>query len=110
RSIEGKNFNDSEEYADRFDLPAHELRSIPKTPNNVPYFHADATPSSCFATFSTGGIHGAEVDQGAFDADMSLHLEQDATIRIARLPLPEATDFRAEDTRQHNPLTLPADP
>lgn len=107
RSIEGKNFNDSEEYADMFDLPAHELRSIPKRPNNVPYFHADATPSSCFATFSTGGIHGAEVDQAAFEADRAVHLEQDAMIKIAKLLYPEPAGFIAEAKRQHNQLTLP---
>ncbi|WP_326742827.1 hypothetical protein [Streptomyces sp. NBC_01768] len=107
RSIEGQNFNDSEEYRDLFDLPAKSLRELPKAPNNVPYFHRDASPSSCFVTFSTGGIHGAEADMTVFDADSFEHREQAAAIGIARLFYPDAKDFVAEAKRQHNLLALP---
>ncbi|MFF3127006.1 hypothetical protein ACFVRD_32940 [Streptomyces sp. NPDC057908] len=107
RSIEGQNFNDSEEYRDLFSLPAKSLRELPKTPNNVPYFHRDASPSSCFATFSTGGIHGAEANMTVFDADSFEHREQAAMIGIARLFYPNAKDFVAEAKRQHNLLALP---
>lgn len=39
---------------------AHELASVARPPLNVPYFDSHGEPTSCFATFSTGGIHGAE--------------------------------------------------
>ncbi|MEU6263688.1 hypothetical protein, partial [Saccharopolyspora shandongensis] len=107
RSIEGRNFNDSEEYRDTFERPAKSLRDVPKAPNNVPYFRADATPSSCFATFSTGGIHGAEADMSVFTAERIEHVEQDMMLHRARLLYPDAKDFVAEAKRQHALLTLP---
>lgn len=107
RSIEGKNFNDSENYTDRFDQPTHLLRAIPKTPNNLPYFQADATPSSCFVTFSYGGIHGAEADIDRYDRERVEHRIHAALIERAKLLFPDARDFVAEAKRQHNLLTLP---
>lgn len=107
RSIEGKNFNDSETYKEVFSNPVHVLGAIPKTPNNVPYFHADGTPSSCFATFSTGGIHGVEADIGAFTLEQDAYEEQVRMLARARAEFPEAADFLAEAKRQHNLLTLP---
>ena len=107
RSIEGQNFNDSEEYRDLFDLPPKSLRDVPKTPNNVPYFHADASPSSCFATFSTGGIHGAEADLTVFGQELAEHQEHALMLRMARMFFPDAKAFVAETKEQHNALTLP---
>ncbi|MFI9629246.1 hypothetical protein [Streptomyces sp. NPDC052042] len=107
RAIEGQNFNDSAEYRELFGLPARSLREIPKTPNNVPYFNADGSPSSCFATFSTGGIHGAEVDMSVFVTEQIEYVEQDMMLTRARIAFPDAKDFVAEAKRQHNLLTLP---
>src|SRR5207249_10099420 len=84
RSIEGQNFNNSEEYSDKFDLPARSLRDIPKAPNNVPYFRADASPSSCFATFSTGGIHGAEADMAVFAGELAEYEEHGVMMAMAK--------------------------
>lgn len=39
----------------------YELAQVAKLPTNVPYYTLEGEPTSCFATFSTGGIHGAEV-------------------------------------------------
>lgn len=88
KSIEGKNFNESGSLDEKFNkdgsyrhhyskgtgkLPEHlepiSLATIPKQPNNIPYFHSDGTPSKAFATFSTGGIHGAEADWAAWEID-----------------------------------------
>lgn len=74
KSIEGRNFNDSSEYNETYDStanPPHVLKAIPKRPNNIPYFNADGSPSTCFATFSTGGIHGAEANVSAYMADLT---------------------------------------
>lgn len=107
RSIEGQNFNESEEYREKFNLPAKSLRDIPKTPNNVPYFGADASPSSCFATFSTGGIHGAEADLSVFTSERIEHVEQDMMLTRAKLVFPDAKAFVSEAKRQHSALRLP---
>ncbi|PUB32519.1 hypothetical protein C8K30_1011045 [Promicromonospora sp. AC04] len=107
RSIEGKNFNDSDEYQDLFTLPANSLRDVPKPPNNVPYFRPDATPSSCFVTFSTGGIHGAEADLSAFTLDRIAYFEADTMLQRAKVAYPDPKDLLAEARRQHNLLTLP---
>lgn len=64
RSIEGHNFNDT------LGMPASVLREMPKRPNNLPYFDAAGRPTTCFATFSTGGIHGAEANERAYRTDL----------------------------------------
>lgn len=66
RSIEGQNFNDQLLTADEEPLM---LRDVPKRPNNIAYFTADGTPTTCFATFSTGGIHGAEANDRLYRED-----------------------------------------
>ncbi|WP_030894258.1 hypothetical protein [Streptomyces sp. NRRL F-5053] len=107
RSIEGQNFNDSDEYRAKFDRPAQSLHEIPKAPNNVPYFNADGTPSSCFATFSTGGIHGAEADMDTFAAEQAEYEAHSFMLRLAKHLYPDARDFVAEAKEQHSRLTLP---
>lgn len=48
---------------------SYELSSIAKLPCNIAYFDSDGEPTSCFATFSTGGIHGAEADLTAYNTE-----------------------------------------
>lgn len=109
RSIEGKNFNESEEYQKDWGtrLPAMVLKEIPKRPNNLPYYRSDGTPSTCFATFSTGGIHGAEADWDGWREDQRVHASHAAQLELARASYPDARDFVAEAKRQHNELALP---
>lgn len=108
RSIEGKNFNDSDEHlAETSNTTVDYLANIPKRPNNLPYFHADGTPSSCFATFSTGGIHGAEADTSTFENDLLMNTVDMTMIKLASALYPEAADFVIEAKRQHNLLRLP---
>lgn len=89
-SIRGKNFNESDNYRNQYITPLIEadryedaqklaplvLREVPKRPCNIPYFKADGSPSSCFATFSTGGIHGAEANIGLFEHELAEYQEQ----------------------------------
>lgn len=107
RSIEGKNFNDSQEYTEVFSLPAHSLREIPKAANNLPYFYADGSSSSCFATFSTGGIHGAELNRNRFIHDQVQFMLQVNMLERVRQAFPDACDYVAAAKDQHNQLTLP---
>lgn len=108
KSIEGQNFNDSEAYADRWGrLPARSLSEIAKYPNNLPYVDREGRPTSCFATFSTGGIHGAEADRRAVDADLAEYRDAVAMLERARRLFPDPRDFVAEAKRQHAMITLP---
>lgn len=102
-SIENKNFNDSSTYAADYPEPGspgtpahpvHVLREIPKAPNNLPYFNADGTASNCFATFSTGGIHGAETDQEAFAADLAAWEATQAVRAEVMATYPDPLDMR----------------
>lgn len=92
-SIRGKNFNESANY--RQDYPdskgALNLKRHPKTDLNLFYYHKDGTPSTCFVTFSTGGIHGAEYNKARFDADMANYQQtvaiQEAVMRLYPNPV-----------------------
>lgn len=79
KSIEGKNFNASSNYFKDYandegvlpeELIPHTLNEIAKCDSNIIYYKRDGSPSTCFATFSTGGIHGAEYNKTLFDMDM----------------------------------------
>lgn len=109
-SIRGKNFNDSEEYSQvwpstGFDPDTgeaitynhrypHVLREIPKAPNNLPYYHADGTPSSCFVTFSTGGIHGAEADWHVYGQELEAWEERAHLMNEVRALHPDPLEVR----------------
>lgn len=74
KTIEGKNFNGSKNYqADYganctvFDIS----KDISKVDTCLPYFDRDGKPTSCFVTFSTGGIHGAEYNKALFEYDFA---------------------------------------
>lgn len=87
--IQGRNFNDSEHHTSP--ETAQTLAEVPKRPNNIPYFYSDGTASRAFATFSTGGIHGAE-------ADWDAHRAQTAEIA--------AENQRLEETQAQHPDPL----
>lgn len=91
KSIEGRNFNASEEYANAYPMGgvAEILSEIPKTANNLPYFNADGSPSTCFATFSTGGIHGAEADWGAYGDDLEAWAEAEELLSAVKEAFPD---------------------
>lgn len=110
KSIEGRNFNDSEEYRQSYpmsDRGVSHLAGIPKGENNLPYFHADGTPSTCFATFSTGGIHGAEADMQAFRTDMIEYQEAQQALEDAKTAFPDPCDLLAAAKRQAALVVLP---
>ena len=84
KSIEGKNFNDSKTYFEDFAqnsangektlrFKPQNITSIGKTDNCIPYFDKDGNETSCFATFSTGGIHGAEYNKRLYEHDLALY-------------------------------------
>lgn len=110
KSIEGRNFNDSEEYQKRFPMSEKGisyLAGIPKAPNNLAYFAADGTPSTCFATFSTGGIHGAEANTAAYRADLIEYQEAQLALEAAQSAFPDARELLVEAKRQAALVVLP---
>ena len=91
KSIEGKNFNDSNNYLedhgidpDSFNavslLPdeykPHSLSEIPMPNTFMFYYNADGTPSTCFVNFSSGGIHGAEFNKRLYEYDLKKYEEE----------------------------------
>ena len=49
------------------------LGDIAKVPSNITYFDAYGRPTGCYVNFSTGGIHGSELDMDAFHADNAIY-------------------------------------
>lgn len=103
KSIEGKNFNDSDFYRGDFCNPdgtlpdalaPHKLNAIPKDENCMFYYEKDGTPSSCFVVFSTGGIHGAEANVALYDADMAAWEKSMADMAAVREAYPDPLDLR----------------
>lgn len=95
-SIRGQNFNESKTY--REDYPqskgALNLKRHPKADLNLFYYNADGTPSSCFATFSTGGIHGAEYNKLLFEADTGAFLREQAMMKAVQTLYPNPVDLK----------------
>lgn len=95
--IEGKNFNESASNADKmYDRDGNlvdreprtngalSLASIAARPNCVPYYGPDGKPTSCFVTFSTGGIHGAEYNKALYEYDMAAYSEASALMAFVK--------------------------
>ena len=86
--IRGKNFNNSENYKQTYTnlkehktaLSPYSISEIPTRPNCIPYYNKDGSPSSCFVTFSTGGIHGCEYNKALYEKDITLW-EKDCELR-----------------------------
>ena len=96
KSIEGKNFNNSKYYKEDYPngLMAESLSSIQKVANNLFYYNADGTPSSCFVTFSTGGIHGAEYNKMLYDAHMEIWEREYEKLEYVKRMYPNPCDLR----------------
>ncbi len=111
-SIRGKNFNNSDAHLSRNMLETHDLKAIPKTANNIPYYRKDesgyVTPTSCFVTFSTGGIHGAEAETHALRAAETEHHQLAQALHLAKMAFKnDPCGFTQEAKRQHDWLILP---
>lgn len=100
KTIEGKNFNASQFY--KGSKPVCDMKSLPKVNTNVFYYNKDGTPSSCFVTFSTGGIHGAEYNKALYDSHMELYKNEQRIFNYVKYLYPEGKDLKAAKT-----VTLP---
>lgn len=107
--IQGKNFNANPTHLDMLystfdrgtvdamlkDGKPYTFDDITKPRLNVPYFDKDGKPTDCYVTFSTGGIHGAQLNQ-----IMMSNARRDFDARIARLKsvmaeFPDPTEMRS---------------
>lgn len=96
RDIEGRDFNATHDDG----TCAAEIADFKQFRRvvNVPYMGPDGEPTSCFVTFSVGGIHGCEYDKAKYEADLKAYDERRAF--FARLqnawpdPLQLLTDYK----------------
>lgn len=99
KSIEGKNFNESNNYRNDYGpnaLEAHNLSELDKINTCMFYYNKDGTPSSCFVTFSTGGIHGAEYNKELFESDLRAFEQELEYFKYAKAQYPVPTDLRKD--------------
>lgn len=76
--IRGKNVNESDAYQETFghlNIPLMDSKAVnklmTKLNTNLFYYDKNGRPTSCFVTFSVGGIHGQEVNKALFDKEMA---------------------------------------
>lgn len=97
--IEGKNFNDSETYEKDYGgtnlyQEPQTLAKIPKDDNCMPYFNKDGSPTECFVTFSTGGIHGAEYNKARYEFDLEQYNKLEETYAYVKGLYPDPLDLK----------------
>lgn len=113
KRIEGSNFNDSEKYQEDYGntpdyKPAENLAQFEKTALHLIYYYSDGSPSSCFAMFSTGGIHGAEYNKRLYDYDMARWQAKKNLFDLVQNLYPNPEDCKAARTITYDDTTYPA--
>ena len=107
KSIEGKNFNNSDNYRQDYNIGTciqfyEKLTDIPKITDGegsfMPYYDADGNPTSGYAIFSTGGVHGAEYNKALYDADMQAYEQSIADLEEVKTIYPNPVDLRKAKT------------
>lgn len=107
-AIRGKNFNDSKNYKEKYQRYENDptgtianpakLASLSKGDTCLPYFDKNGKPTSCFVTFSTGGIHGAELNAGRYESHMSAFQKECDALNQAKEIFPNPVDLRKAKT------------
>ena len=75
-SIRGQNVNESDAYVEQWgNIPVLSNKDVNKLMTeyntNMFYYDKNGKATSCFVTFSIGGIHGQEVNKKLFDKEMA---------------------------------------
>lgn len=109
KTIEGKNFNASKNYASDFPGRAKEKVFTPAEltkPNTcIPYFDDKGQPTSCFAAFSIGGIHGAEYNKARFEHDWAKWRTEQDLMDACQAIYPNPVDLRNAGKVEINGVT-----
>lgn len=111
--IRGRNFNTSKAYNMTYTteaVPKGYIKELMNTHNTNLFYHfkeSDGTVrrTSCLANFSVGGIHGAEVNMKAYEADLAIYEKELAIQAYVESLYPSALD--AINGESH--ITLPSD-
>jgi len=115
KDIEGRNFNTSSNYVEDYGfngmLPEElEPANLSAMNKKFPmfYYDADGKPTTCFVTFSTGGIHGAEYNRALYDDDMAKWMQDMADMAEVRRKFADPLDLRnAKTVTMDDGRTLP---
>lgn len=94
KSIEGQNFNNSKNYPWSMKHPPKQLSDFKAPMMCIPYFDANGNPTSCFATFSTGGLHGAEANMALYMADYNAWKKKRDDLDYVQRVYPNPVDLR----------------
>ena len=76
KSIEGRNFNRSENYQNDYPSETEEpmrIYEMPRNPNTMPYYHADGSPTDSYVKFTYGGIHGAQYNRAYYESEKEFY-------------------------------------
>ena len=98
KNIEGKNFNNStndygmENINDK--IPLSDIRELSKENTCICYYDKDGNETSCFVTFSIGGIHGAEYNKKLYDNDLTEYQNELKLFNAVKEKYPDAVDLR----------------
>lgn len=79
------------------------LSAVARPELNIPYIGSDGQPNGCFATFSTGGIHGAEYNSELHAADNATFAKEMAwinTVTASALDQYRDTCVRVDTARE----------
>lgn len=93
KQIEGRNFNKSDSYKKKYGENAIVDNWPEKTGMCIPYYNKDGTPSSCYAQFSVGGIHGAEYNKALYEKDMAAYQKAAADLAYVKSVYPNPGDM-----------------
>lgn len=104
-NIEGRNFNDSDEYVEYWKTqhrvdeikPAYSMNEIPKCNLTLLYYNKDGKPSNCYVTFGVGGIHGAEYNKRLYEYDLSEYNKLEAMHMAVRAQFPDPLMLKKKD-------------
>ncbi len=100
KNIEGRNFNESENYYEQYRQPdgtlrhsADNLRTLTNgIDTNLFYYKNDGSISTCFVNFSTGGIHGQEINLNRYYKDLGEYQKMESYLAYTKQQYPKPTD------------------
>lgn len=103
KNIEGKNFNDSKNYFEDYGrtndfVPVSDIRAYATADSCIPYYDSDGKPTSGYAAFSIGGIHGAEYNLTLYQADCEEYENQKWLMEQAKAQYPDPVALRKAKT------------
>lgn len=105
KQIEGKNFNDGDNYRkDYGNITCYNVKTLQPidrtyakkvyTNGNIEYYDKNGEPTGCFASFSIGGIHGAEYNIEKYNNDLEEYNRQLDVLNKVKEQFPNPHDLR----------------